>query len=191
MRNEMARKIMIAKGLDNKFIVEVKIYNNELKSIRLDTIRLEGAAHMFTKEFMDIISNYKENEWTEIPEKYIDTNLTDVKPIRIYHVNEVQECIFKVISSLFSQYTPIVLENEIIENDDYKCILKDKLYYKVYESSDIVTDIIISKNLTIVEFSNVLPAIVDLSIKHNRIKQLCIDNTGKRLRSSIIRKNSK
>ena len=187
-KDDLTRKFMIAKGLDNKFIVEVIVYNNELKTLRLDTVRLESVAHMFTKDFMDIVSNYKENEWIKIPTEYIDTNLTDIKPIRIYRVNEEQECIFKVLSSLFSQYTPIILEDEIPENNVYNCILKDKLYYKIYDSSNIVTDIIISKDLTIVEFSNVLPAIVDLSIKHNKIKELCINNTGKRLRSSLIKK---
>lgn len=183
MRNEMAEKIMYTKGLNNKFIVEVKTNDGVIK-----IMRLEWASYMFNKEFMDVISDYKENEWVEIPEEYVDNKLTQIRPIKIYRVSEEHEYIIRLLSSLFSQYTPVMVKDIIPKDEEYNCIIQDKLYYTKYKSTDRVTAIIIRKDLTLVEFSNVLPAVVDLAIKYNNLKQKLMDKREELLKGTKITK---
>lgn len=165
MRHDLARNLMYVKGLYNKFIVEVK------RDDIIEIMRFEWASYMFTKEIADFMLNCKENEWTKIPKEYIENKLLKIQPLRIYRVNEEIEYVLKIISSLFSQYTTAIVYDKIPENDDYNCIIQDKLYYTRCGSTNILTSVIINKDLSIVEFANILPTIVDLSIKHNKIKE--------------------
>lgn len=180
MRDDLAKNLMYVKGLYNKFIVEVK------KDGKIEIMRFEWASYMFTKEVADFMLNCKENEWTNIPEQYIEDNLLKVQPLRIYKVNEDLEYVLKIISSLFSQYTTVIVYDKIPENDDYECIIEDKLYYTRYGSTDNLTSFIINKDLSIAEFANIIQAIIDLSIKYNKFKERFMKITGERIRRSII-----
>lgn len=179
MRDDLAKNLMYVKGLDNKFIVEVK------RNDKIEIMRFEWASYMFTKEVADFMLNCKENEWTDIPKQYIEDKLLKVQPLRIYRVNEELEYVLKIISSLFSQYTTVIIYDKIPENDDYKCIIQDKLYYTSYRSTDKLTSFIINKDLTIVEFANIIPAIVDLAIKYDKIKRSFMKITSERISSTI------
>lgn len=180
MRDDLAKNLMYVKGLNNKFIVEVK------KDDKIEIMRFEWASYMFTKEIADFMLNCKENEWTKIPKEYIEDKLLKVQPLRIYRVNEELEYVLKIISSLFSQYTTVIIYDKIPENDDYNCIIQDKLYYTRYGSTFRLTSVIINKDLSIVEFANVLPAIVDLSIKYNKIQERFMKINSERISKIIM-----